>query len=204
MSQLKPFTNHENNEDEESSFLTNFFTGNKTTNDNKIYFYEEINPITALMLNKQINEKGNELMALSIKYSLEKPIPLYIHVNSPGGDMFSALSIMDNVVASKIPIISRIEGVCASAATFFHLFASRRQIRRHSHILIHELSSGHHGKYSDSKTHLENLDNFMKMMKSLYKEKTKMPEKVLEEVLKKDLYLDSKLALKYGFVDEII
>jgi hypothetical protein len=44
----------------------------------------------------------------------------------------------------------------------------------------------------------------MKMMKSLYKERTKIPEKVLNDVLKKDLYLDAKLALKYGFVDAII
>jgi len=200
----KSFRNHENNEDDESSFLTTLFPNNKSTNDNKIYFYDEINPITAFLLNKQINEKGNELMALTIKYSLEQPIPLYIHVNSPGGDMFSALSIMDNVIESKVPIISRIEGVCASAATFFVVASNRRQIRKHSHILIHELASGHHGKYSDSKTHLENLDNFMKMMKSIYRERTKIPDKVLEEVLKKDLYLDSKLALKYGFVDEII
>lgn len=204
MSQLKPFSNHENNEDEESSFLTNFFTGNKTTNDNKIYFYEEINPITALMLNKQINEKGNELMALSIKYSLEKPIPLYIHVNSPGGNLFDGLSIMDNVISSKVPIITRVEGVCASAATFLLIASKKREIRKHSHIMIHELSSGHHGKFSESETHLQNLQNFMTIMKKLYKEKTKLPTKMINDLLKKDLFLDSKLALQYGFVDEIV
>jgi Protease subunit of ATP-dependent Clp proteases len=144
------YKNHEE-EEGESLFLNNLFNGDKKTSNNKIYFYDEINPLTALMLNKQINEKADELLTLSIKYSLESPIPLYILINSPGGDLFSGLSIMDNVTSCKVPVISRIEGVCASAATFFHLAATKREIRTHSHILIHELSSGHAGKYSDSK-----------------------------------------------------
>lgn len=194
--------NHDD-DDDEGMILSNFLS-NKKTDTNKIYFYEEINPLTALMINKQINDKSNELMALSIKYDLEKPIPLYIHLNSPGGDLMSSLGIMDNIVTCKVPVISRIEGVCASAATFMHIASHRRQMRKHSHIMIHELSSGHHGKYSESETHLQNLQNFMSIMKKLYKERTKLPDKMLNELLKKDLFLDSKLSLKFGLVDEII
>lgn len=202
--QKNPIKNHEENEEDGSAFLTNLFNGNKSTNDNRIYFYDEINPLTALMLNKQINEKGNELMALSIKYNLENPIPLYILVNSPGGNLFDGLSIMDNVISSKVPIITRVEGVCASAATFLLIASNKREMRKHSHIMIHELSSGHHGKFSESETHLQNLQNFMAVMKKLYKEKTKLPTKMINDLLKKDLFLDSRLALQYGFVDEIV
>jgi ATP-dependent protease ClpP protease subunit len=44
----------------------------------------------------------------------------------------------------------------------------------------------------------------MNTIKKIYREHTKIPSKKLEEILKKDIYLSSEEALKFGLVDCII
>ena len=44
----------------------------------------------------------------------------------------------------------------------------------------------------------------MATIKSIYKQYTKLPMKKLDEILKHDLWFDSKTCLDYGLVDEII
>jgi ATP-dependent protease ClpP protease subunit len=51
---------------------------------------------------------------------------------------------------------------------------------------------------------MENSDKFMRMIKSIYKEHTKIPMKKLEEILKHDLWFTAEEAITYGLVDEII
>jgi len=44
----------------------------------------------------------------------------------------------------------------------------------------------------------------MNKIKQIYLSKTKFKESELDDILKHDLYLDAKEALKYGLVDEIL
>ena len=44
----------------------------------------------------------------------------------------------------------------------------------------------------------------MEMIKKLYKEYTKVPDKELDEILKHDLWWDAEKCLEYGLVDKIL
>lgn len=44
----------------------------------------------------------------------------------------------------------------------------------------------------------------MNQIKQVYVENTKIPNKVLNDILKRDLYINADQALEYGLVDEII
>ena len=44
----------------------------------------------------------------------------------------------------------------------------------------------------------------MEMIKKLYKEYTKVPDKELDEILKHDLWWDAKKCLDYGLIDKIL
>ena len=71
-------------------------------------------------------------------------------------------------------------------------------------MLIHQLSSGLYGKYNELEDDMENNKHLMTTIKSIYKRYTTIPMKKLDEILKHDLWFDSKTCLKYGLVDEII
>ena len=170
---------------------------------NRIYFYGEVERNTVLSLNKALHKisvglqnRANELSTV--------PGNIFLHINSPGGDIFDGFSASDYVRKSKVPVHTIIDGSCASAATFISVVAAKRYINENSFMLIHQLSSQAWGNYEHLKDEMQNLDLLMTTIKNIYKKHTKIPMKKLEEILKKDVWLTADEALKYGLVDEII
>lgn len=177
--------------------------------DNHIYFYSEINRGKALELNKHINKITLELTNLKGKYSglgLENDIviPIYLHINSYGGHVSAALSMVDTILRSKIPVYCIIEGVAASAATLIAIVCKKRYITPNSRMLIHEISTNFWGKYDKVKDDMKNLDKLMTIIINLYKKYTKIPNDQVENLLKRDLWWGADECLEYGLVNEIL
>jgi len=171
---------------------------------NVIYFYSEVTRPKVLQLNKSINEIGTNLLNQANIMRMSNPNWLHLHINSYGGSVFSGLAAADYVKSSNIPIRTVVEGCAASAATLFSVVGQHRVIRSNSFMLIHQLSSGMWGKYEDMKDAMENNDLFMRIIKEIYNEHTKIPKRKLNEILKRDLWFDAETCLEYGLVDEII
>lgn len=171
--------------------------------DNHIYFYTEVNKGSILELNRSLKSVGSEMLhAGSV---LEIPTPdIKLHINSPGGSLFDGLAAVDYVRKSKAPVHSIIEGMAASAATLISVMAHKRSINKHSYMLIHQLSSGAYGKFEELVDDMENNKALMEVIQKIYLDRTKIPAKMLKEILKKDLYFDAQQCLKYGLVDDII
>jgi len=169
---------------------------------NHIYFYSEVNRENIYDLCALIKEAEEENTVLSIRMNLD-PIPIYLHINSYGGCIFSAFNAIDLIEMCKVPIYSIIEGCAASAGTILSMVCKKRYIRPTSYMLIHQLSSGTWGKMCEIEDEYNNLTQFMDVIKKLYLKYTNIPKKELNELLKHDLWLDSKKCLQYNLVDEL-
>jgi len=182
-------------------------TNIKVYNDH-IWFYDSIDDFSALNFNKTLTELGTKHAETSVNGMFETvtPNPIWLHINSPGGIITSALSMVDTInrVSNIVPVITIVEGLAASAATFLSIVGTKRVIREHSYMLLHQLSGANWGKYEEMKDDIKNLDQFMKHIQKLYKKYTKIPQVELKEILKHDLYFDAKKCLKLGLVDQII
>ena len=114
------------------------------------------------------------------------------------------LAGMDAILRSKTPIHTYIDGSAASAATLLSVSGTKRFISKNSFILIHQLSTFVAGKYEEFKDEIRNQELLMKTIRETYKERSKMTDEQIEDLLKHDLWLDAKTALEYGLVDEIV
>lgn len=169
---------------------------------NHIYFYSDVEKNTILELNHSLKEIQNKLLIYGINHDCE-PAPIYIHINSNGGDIFSALSTVDTIKNMKVPVISIIEGCAASAATLISVVCSKRIITKYSHMLIHQLSSSIWGKMNEIEDELLNLNRLMVVIKDIYKTHSKLNLTRLSSCLKKDILWSSEECLKNGLVDEV-
>ena len=175
----------------------------ETTN-NRIYYYSEVSRQKILVLNKSLRNLNDNLLNQAQLLNLDNPANIYLHVNSFGGSVFAGLSAVDYVKSCEVPVVTVVEGCAASAATLFSVVGTHRQIRNNAFMLIHQISSGMWGKYEELKDSLDNCDLFMRIIKDIYGEYTKIPKKKLNEILKHDLWFDAETCLEYGLVDEII
>ena len=94
-----------------------------------------------------------------------------IHINSVGGDAFTAIQLMRVMAESKATIVASVEGACMSAATFVFLRADQFEISDHSMFMIHNYSSMSIGKGAemfDQITHERQWSDAM--MRDIYKD----------------------------------
>lgn len=69
-----------------------------------------------------------------------------IHINSPGGDLFTAIQFMRVLSDCRGTILTSVEGQCMSAATLIFLFSDMYEVSEHSAFMFHNYSGGSIGK----------------------------------------------------------
>ena len=169
---------------------------------NHIYFYAEVDRDTTRELIEGL--RSAEEYCLRTKHQMNlKKVPIYLHINSYGGCIFSALNAIDYIEACSVPVYTIIEGSTASAGTLISVCGKKRFIRPNAHMLIHQLSSECWGKMSEIEDEVSNLKAIMVKLKTIYKEHTNIPKNELKRLLKHDLWLNSEQCLEYGLVDEL-
>ena len=160
---------------------------------------------SVLELNMKLKKLEVELLHKYLDLGIETKPEIRIWIRSDGGDMHSGMSAMDaiaRITSCKVRTIA--DGVCASAATFLLLGGRTRHMTENSYILIHQLNmDGTWGKFEDFKDQMENLERFMDRFRDIYTRETKIPEKRLSKLLKRDLYMDAKRCLKWEIVDSV-
>ena len=171
---------------------------------NELYFYNDVNTESALVVNKTLSDLARQLLIAKITFDLQETPHIKLHINSDGGEVFGALSIVDRIQASKVPIHSYAEGLVASASTLISVSCHKRYIRKNTILLIHQVRSWFEGTYEDFNDEKQNMDLIMKVVKGIYLKHTKFTEDELNTLLKRDLYLNAEDAIKYGLADEII
>ena len=170
--------------------------------DNHIYFYSEVSIQSILELTEMIKKLTKDLLVLNIQFDTN--VEIWLHINSGGGDVFAILSCIHLIENNKININTIVEGQACSAATFLAMIGKTRQITQNSYMLIHNISSGFWGKMHEFEDEMKNLTLLTKDIRKMYNKYTNIKSKQLDQLLKKDLLLNSKTCVSYGLVDEII
>jgi ATP-dependent Clp protease, protease subunit len=195
--ELKKATSGESEED------SDFYEDSVSAERNEIFFYGDVDCHNVLQLNKSLKSTSLMMQSFALDFG-QDPGHIILNINSPGGNVTDGLLASDYVRKSVVPVHTVVNGACASAATFVSIVGKKRFIYENSFMLLHQMSAFVYGKYFEIKDEMQNCDMIMNVMRNLYKQYTKIPSKVLETILKRDLYLTAKECLKYGLIDEII
>jgi ATP-dependent Clp protease protease subunit len=212
---MKKWTYKANTEESEPTSTPIFLNIPATGNDqyafggircieNKIFFYADIDSTSAVELNKMLIETDIKLQNTKNTLGDEYTPVCHLHLSSNGGEIFSAFAIVDTIRQMKSKVYTYVDGAAASAATLVLLAGEKRYMGKYSHLLIHQLSGGMYGKFNEMEDEIYNCTALMKLLKSFYKEKTKMPMKKLDEILSKDIWLNAEECQQFGIIDQII
>jgi len=172
--------------------------------ENTIFFYTDVTEQSALDLNQALYEVDAKLTNTSNFLGPDFKPHLKLRINSYGGSLFAGLAILDTIRNLKSEVHTYVDGSAASAATIISIAGAKRFIGKNSMMLIHQLSTGTYGKFSELEDDMENNKRLMKMIKDIYKQYTKVPMKNIDEILKHDLWFDSAKCLEFGLVDQVL
>jgi ATP-dependent Clp protease protease subunit len=170
--------------------------------ENHVYFYTDIDRTTISQLNILLREAEEYCVVMGLRLRLDS-IPIYLHVYSNGGYIYSAFSAIDLIESLKVPVYSVIEGATASAGTLISIVCTKRFIRPLGYMLIHQLSGACWGKMTEITDEYNNLKDMMKKLQAIYLKHTNLSSKKLNDLLRHDLWLDADQSISYGLVDEL-
>ncbi len=175
--------------------------------ENHLYFHTGVDEDSVDSVKKLMRSYAVKFNRIRKTHTCVKinPKPLYLHIYSPGGDVYAGLSLYDYIMEYRehIPVYTVVEGLAASAATFISVAGTKRFITPSSYMLIHQLSTFMHGNFEQLKDEFDNSKKLMEKIMDIYETHTSITKKRIPKILKHDLIWDADECAANGLVDEI-
>jgi len=151
----------------------------------------------AIQLIYDINEED-------AKKQIVEPIKLII--NSPGGEVYSGLALIDVIDSSSIPIHTICHGQAMSMALIVFSAGHHRLASKFATFMYHEAHYEMEGKVKLHKQEIKEIDRTEDICDTYLISKTAFTYKQLKALKdrQEDWYFDINVAKEYGLVDEII
>lgn len=178
-----------------------------SASDNHIYYNQRVDSDSCIALTKQIRELVNGMRQQRITQGLHDgwpKTPIWLHVQSWGGNPFPALAVADQLELFDWPVYSIVEGYCASAATFIALACEKRFILPSSFMLIHQLSSLMWGTFEQFQDEINLQAMLMEQFTAFYARHSNVKPKEIRKRLKRDYWMSAQQAVSDGFVDKLL
>ena len=165
-------------------------------NDRIIFLGEEINSVSANLVVAQLLHLESQ--------DAEKDISLYI--NSPGGEVYSGLAILDTMNFIKPQVSTICVGMAASMAAVLLSAGAKgkRFCLPHSKVMIHQPSGGAQGQQTEIEIVAEEIKKTRRELNQILSDASGQPIEKVQADTERDNYLTAAEALDDGLIDRIV
>ena len=171
-------------------------------------FSEKFLKTRQIILTGEINKElaDSIVRQLLILDSEDEKSPIYMYIDSPGGDVDAGFAIFDMIRFINAPVYLIGMGLIASAATLV-LLAVDKEFRiglPNSRYLIHQPLGGMRGVATDIEIYAKDMEKIRAKLNSLIAKQTGTSLEQVTKDTERDFWLDSDEAVKYGLISKII
>jgi ATP-dependent Clp protease protease subunit len=153
-------------------------------------------------VNKELAEKiARQLLILES----DSPEPIYVFIDSPGGDVDAGFAIFDIIRFVSAPVYTIGMGLAASAGALILLAAprERRIALPNSHYLIHQPLSGIKGVATEIEIHAQELEKLRDKLNRIIALETGKDLEIVKKDTDRDYWMNAEEAKEYGLVSKI-
>ena len=129
-----------------------------------------------------------------------------LYINSPGGSITAGMAIMDTMNFIKSDVSTICLGMAASMGAFLLSCGKKgkRYILPHAEVMIHQPLGGVQGQSTEIKIVAERILKLKEKLNTILAKNTGKDLKTITKDTERDYFLDSKEAVSYGIVDNIL
>lgn len=139
-----------------------------------------------------IGEARNYTDLLNTLRSAEEGDEIYIHINSPGGQVATAVQIINGIKSSRATVFGVIEAECASAATVIFLACDAWTVMDNTISLFHQYTSGSYGEGHKQKAQVAAVDRWITELNNDYYSNFLTKKELAKMMEGKDIWLTSE------------
>jgi len=162
-----------------------------------------------------IGEVDSLLLEYAVEYVLRwnredkniptnKRKPIKLHINSPGGSVYSGMNLINVIQNSKTPVHAVVQGYAMSMGLLILIACHKRYAFNDSILLLHDGSMGGYNSTAKMRDLARFTEKQEERTKSFIIQNTKITDELYDEMYTKEWYMYSDEAFEHGFIDGII
>ncbi len=161
-----------------------------------------------IFLGEDVNEHtANSVVAQLLHLAYVDPqADISLYINSPGGSVYDGMAIYDTMNFIKPDVATYGIGLQASMGAF--LLSSGAKGKRfclpHAKVMIHQPSSGTHGKVTDMEIDMKETLEVKEMLAKIMAKNTGQKLAKVKSDMERDYWMTSDEAVKYGLIDKVL
>ena len=129
---------------------------------------------------------------------------LHLRINSPGGDVFDARSMMTAISQFKGKTIAHIDGVAASAATVICMACNEVEIAQGANFMIHNAWTLAMGNKADMAKTMKLLEKTDEGLVADYARRSGQPKDTIRQWMDDETWFSADEALNNRFADRVV
>jgi len=127
-----------------------------------------------------------------------------VRINSPGGDVFAGVSIMNMLKDRDGQVTIIVDGVAASIASVIAMAGDKIIMNTGSMMMIHNAWSVAVGDSEELRKVADTLEKIGESIISVYVARTGLDEEAIKEMLSAETWMTADEAVEMGFADEAV
>lgn len=147
----------------------------------------DLSPVSSQRIHAELKALGN----------VQK---IHVHINSYGGEVFSAQAIYSMLKSYGAEVIVHVDGIAASSASLIAMAGNRIIIPENALMMIHNPSSRVVGQSGDMRKCADTLDKIRETMVAAYSRCKKTKDEIIA-MLDAETWMTGADAVKEGFAD---
>ena len=161
-----------------------------------------------IFLGEDVNEHtANSVVAQLLHLAYVDPqADISLYINSPGGSVYDGMAIYDTMNFIKPDVATYGIGLQASMGAF--LLSSGAKGKRfclpHAKMMIHQPSSGTHGKVTDMEIDMKETLKVKEMLAKIMAKNTGQKLAKVKSDMERDYWMTPDEAVKYGLIDKVL
>ena len=161
-----------------------------------------------VFLGEDVNEHtANSVVAQLLHLAYVDPqADISLYINSPGGSVYDGMAIYDTMNFIKPDVATYGIGLQASMGAF--LLSSGAKGKRfclpHAKVMIHQPSSGTHGKVTDMEIDMKETLEVKEMLAKIMAKNTGQKLAKVKSDMERDYWMTPNEAVKYGLIDKVL
>ena len=160
-----------------------------------------------IFVNGEIEDNMASLVCAQLLF-LESENPakeISLYINSPGGQVTSAMAMYDTMQFIKAPVGTLCMGMAMSAGSFLLMAGApgSRICLPNASVMLHQPSGGFQGKVTDIMIHAQESERLKRRMHMLYSKHCGRTYEEVEVALERDNFMTPEQAKTWGIVDHV-
>ena len=128
---------------------------------------------------------------------------IQMHVNSPGGDYFDGIAILNSLRDHPARVVATVDGLAASAASFIVMAGDEIVMARNSELMIHEASGFAMGDSDTMRDLAQRLDHISDNIASVYAERAGGDVEDWRDAMHAETWYSAQEAVDAGLADRV-